>query len=142
MPFSTRLFDSGNFRRCQDQKRAHYESQNSFSDYPRYVNERRRRYNLEGDADIRFDHTQQSGLDDLMEYQHFQLDNCERLEERLKKATEELDAAMKEMNEAGDSKFGDTNREFNSKCSEDPDPSEASRYFVSTHEPVQWAFRA
>lgn len=138
-PFSAQLFDWGSFRDWQHQKRALCESQNNFSDYPRCVNERRRKYNLEGDADIRLDYTQQSGLDDWMEYQHFQLNKCERLEELFKKATEELDAAMKAVDEAGDSEFGDTVREFISHFSEDPDSSKAPRYLLSTKEPLEFA---
>lgn len=76
--------------------REHYESQNRLSDYPRDVNERRRRHNLEGNADIRLGRTQQSGLDDWMEYQDRQLWRRENLEEQFKKAGEKLDAAKKE----------------------------------------------
>lgn len=112
--------------------RADYESQNSFPDYPRYVNELRRRHNLEGNADIRLDYTQQSGLDDWMEYQHHYLEDCENLEEPLNKAKGELDAAKKEVYEAGDSKFGDEVEKIRSDYPED------SRYRAPCHEPSYW----
>lgn len=112
--------------------REHYESRNRFSDYPRYVNERRQRHNLEGNVDIRLDPTQQCGQDDWMEYQTLQLKWRESLQKQFKNAEEELDAAKKEVYQAGDSKFGDTVREIRSNCSEDSNPS------VSSHKPNQW----
>lgn len=136
-PFFTQLDDWKSFRKWQDTIRAHHESQNSFADYPREVNEVRRRHNLEGNADIRLDYDQQSGLDNWMEYQHFHLDHCENLEEPLNKAKGELDAAKKEVYEAGDSKFGDGLREKIRSGSEDSDYAEDSRYSV-THEPDHW----
>lgn len=114
----------------------HYESQDRFSDYLRYVKESRRMNNLEGNADIRLDHTQQSGLDDWMECQHFQLDNCESLEEPLKRANEGLDAAKKEVYETGDSKFGYAFREIRSDSLNTPIPLKTR--IVSSHEPDQW----
>lgn len=138
-PFITQLEDWKSFREWQDTIRAHHESQNSFSDYPREVNEGRRRHNLEGNADIRLDYDQQSGLDNWMEYQHFHLDHCENLEEPLNKAKGELDAAKKEVYEAGDSKFGDGLREKIRSDSEDSDYAEDSRYSVTSHEPDHWA---
>ena len=122
----------GKFSRPAGSNAEHYESQNRFSDYPRYVNARRQRHNLEGNADIRLDRTQQGGLDDLMEYQNLQLEERESLQEQFKKAKEELDAAKTEVYKAGDSKFRDTFREIRPNCSEDSNPSESS------HRPNQW----
>lgn len=132
-PYSTQLADWRAFRTFQDRIRAHYQSQNSFPDYPRYVNELRRRHNFEGNADIRLDYTQQSGLDEWMEYQHHHLENCDNLEEPLNRAKGELDAAKKELYEAGDLKFGDEFEEIRSNYSEDSDRTEDSDCTEDSH---------
>lgn len=138
LPYSTQLADWRAFRTFQDKIRAHYESQNSFPDYPQHVNKLRRRHNLEGNADTRLDYTEQSGLDDWMEYQHHHLENCENLEEPLNMAKEALDAAKKEVYEAGDSKFGDEFEEIRADYSEDSDYTEASGYRAPSREPHYW----
>lgn len=143
-PFSTQLDHWGLFREWQDHMRELYKSHNRLSDYPRDVNERRRRHNLEGNADIRLDRTQQSGLDDWMEYQDRQLGRRENLEEQFRKARENLDAAKKETQEAGDSRFGDEFEESRSdppeayNSPEDSDSYEESDVPSQPHEPDQW----
>ncbi len=129
-PYSTQLAHWRAFRNFQDNIRERYESQNSFPDYLHHINELRRRYNLEGNADARLDCTEQSGLADWMEYQHQHLENCENLEEPLNLAKEELDHAKEELYEAGDSQFGDK--------VEEEIGSEAEGYSAPSREPHSW----
>ena len=94
-------------------------SRNRFSEYQQAVNERRQRHNLEGNADLRPERIQQSGMDDWMEYQNNHLHTLERLEVAFEKAKEVLDATKKELDKAGDPGFGKAYKQSKSDSSKD-----------------------
>lgn len=118
-PFLTQLRSWEVFRKWQDQIRKYYVSQNRFSEYPQYVNERRRRFNLEANADLRPERIQQSRLDDWLEYQNFQLHRREKLESQIKEAEQVLDAAQKEFDEAENPEIKVMFKQVNYDISED-----------------------
>lgn len=101
LPFSEQLSGWRDFRTWQDDMRQQYVPQNRFSDYLQVVNERRQKHNLEGDANLRPKRSEQSALDDWIEYQNYHLHSLEILEISFKNAEEVLDAAKRKSDEVG-----------------------------------------
>lgn len=101
MLFLTQLKDWESFRGWQDGVRQYYAPRNNFSDFQRKVNERRQRHNLDGNAKLLPKRTNQSRLDNWMEYQNYHLHSLEKLEVAIQNAKEVLETVKRKFGEAG-----------------------------------------
>lgn len=120
LPFSGQLSEWRQFRTWQEDMRQQYvPPQYTFSDYQRVVNDRRQKHNVEGDANLRPDRSEQSALDDWLEYQNYHLHSLEILEISFKNAEEVLDAAKRKSGEVGDLGVEDALEQEDSESSPD-----------------------
>ena len=103
--FSAQLDEWKEFRRCQQRDRRIYVPRNWFHKFEEFLREGRRKYGLDGDSHLREEVTEQSKLDDWMEYQYYKLREYERFEERLQKVQEKLVFRRKALAEEGFSAF-------------------------------------
>lgn len=92
--FTNQLFDLRAFYKYQKRIREYYGKRGTFPEFVDKVRNRRRRHGLEGDVGLLPDLTQQTRLDNWIEFQEYHLQHYEREEMDVKNQKEERDAAQ------------------------------------------------
>lgn len=103
--FSAQLERWEKFRRFQQKNRRYFIFHSRFPEFQQKVLERRRRHGLDGDVQLLEEQSKQSGLDDWMEYQDYELRESERLENEYREDEARLVSRRKALADAGVSAF-------------------------------------
>lgn len=91
------------FRQVQDWRRRMHQDKQSFKKHALTVSEYRKKKGLVGDIRLSLDRAKQSKLEDWKEYQVWELEKADRLERKLRSATQHKEASRARLQSARDS---------------------------------------